>query len=76
MTDEVEIFLVRVNYKSGIQEEFWCTKFNVQNNQYTWEAAFYSDVTRPVVINPDNIESVWQIRSVKIPKGSLQEGDR
>ena len=52
-------FKVRVNYKSGIQEEFWCEKFSIKGAQYSWT---YADKgMNPIKIGVDDIESVWQV---------------
>jgi hypothetical protein len=48
-----------VNYKSGIQEEFWCTYFTIKGDEYTWTTI--SNGNRPLGLKADNIESVWQV---------------
>jgi len=56
------IFTVRVNYKSGLQEEFECTEFSVEKSggglSLEWLA--HGD-KRPLMISPDDVESVWQL---------------
>ncbi len=48
-------YLVRVNYKSGIQEEFWCTEFNIKSRTYSWDPVGKN----PLQLGADNVESVW-----------------
>jgi hypothetical protein len=52
-------FKVRVNYKSGIQEEFWCTDFVRKDAVTSWTAIHLS--MKPISIAHDNIESIWQV---------------
>lgn len=54
-------YLVRVNYKSGIQEEFWVTEFAVKGGSYSWTPASAVG-PKPVQMNVDAIESVWQLK--------------
>ena len=67
-------FFIRVNYKSGIQEEFWVKDFKTESNQdglssVEWTLCFdekndpegYKS-PRPVTIGVDNIESIWQLK--------------
>jgi hypothetical protein len=55
---------VRINYKSGISEEFWAWKLEITRNpnggisEIKWE--FVSNI-KPTFINVEEIESVWQV---------------
>lgn len=56
-------FLVQVNYKSGISMKFWVYEFSISNTaglKFEWIAC--SVVNRPVLLNVDCVESVWQLR--------------
>lgn len=52
-------YKVRVNYKSGIQEEFWCKNFNINHGTWTWKSI--DDNMKPIMINIDEVESVYQV---------------
>lgn len=56
-------FLIRINYKSGIQEEFWASEFTYDGaGSYTWHpVGKFSN--RPLKMNVDEIESVWQAKA-------------
>lgn len=54
-------FLIRVNYKSGIQEEFWVREFTIKpDGSLSWWCAGSHPV--PISISNSNIESVWQVK--------------
>lgn len=55
-------YLIKINYKSGHYEKFWCRAFTcvVKKNgdrQYEWNAVD----EKPLDINMDEVESVWSI---------------
>ena len=52
-------FKVRVLYKSGNQQEFWCTEFNVKNGHWTWNAV--TQTNNPIMLGVDDVEAVWQV---------------
>lgn len=52
-------YLVEVNYKSGIQKQFWVYKFSINDGEYTWQAV--DDSNKPLLMNVDEVESVWQV---------------
>lgn len=63
MSDEKpQAFMVQINYKSGIQVELPFTEFEIEfgrQNKVQWKAA---DTTRrPIFMNLDEIESVYQL---------------
>ena len=53
-------YLIRINYKSGIQEEVWVTEFTISMDTYSW---CESSSTKKSIIDlgVDNIESVYQL---------------
>lgn len=52
-------YKVRINYKSGIQEEFWCKAFEIKGGQYSW--TYVDKRMNPIKIGVEEIESVWQV---------------
>lgn len=55
-------FLIRVNYTSGIQEEFWVSHFSIKGGSYSWTTVALGG-PKPIQMNVDAIESVWQLKS-------------
>jgi len=58
-------FLIRLNYKSGASEEFWCSKFdysieNAELSSISWECI--PGLKNPLFTGIENIESVYQIK--------------
>jgi hypothetical protein len=51
-------FKVRVVYKSGYVQDFWCNSFSIQNGTWKWDAA--GSVT-PVMLGVDDIAAVWTL---------------
>lgn len=65
MSTKVPVFKVRVNYKSGISEEFEVLTFAIETDRvgaktYSWTTPT-GQVIRPVHFNADAVESVWQV---------------
>lgn len=58
MQEVVEVYKVRVNYKSGIQEEFECTDCTVTQHSIQWVAY---GCTGPLHLNYEEVESVWRL---------------
>ena len=52
-------YKIRINYKNGIQEEFWCTEFEISGGRWVWSSC--SNGMKPIVLNIDTVDSVWQI---------------
>lgn len=52
------VFRIRVNYKSGISEEFDVTECELNSQEMSWKTA---GVVRPLRLNYDEVESVWQL---------------
>ena len=64
--ETIDVFLIRVRYKSGAIEEFECTEFSVNGKNsasWTWHGE-----KRPLFLNLEDVESIWQVSSRKIPK--------
>jgi hypothetical protein len=57
-------FKVRIVYKSGYFHDFWTWKFDAQRGTEGLkkvECQHTDDANKPVFINIDQIESVWQV---------------
>ncbi len=52
-------YLIEINYKSGIQKQFWVYDFKAKNGTWTWTSVHEDN--KPVIMNVDEVESVWQI---------------
>lgn len=64
--ETIDVFLIRVRYKSRAIEEFECTEFSVKGKDsvsWTWYGH-----KRPLFLNLEDVESIWQVSSRKIPK--------
>lgn len=68
-------FLMRINYKSGISQEFWCTEFTRNNNgSLSWTSI--PGLLYPISIacsELDNIESIYQVKARPL-ESVLMEG--
>jgi hypothetical protein len=63
---EVEYYLIKVNYKSGHSEYFKVTdfEFEIKTTGRTAKWTAYEPAgARPILINLDDIESVWQVEA-------------
>jgi len=60
----ITIYKIRVNYKSGIQEEFWVKEFSIKNDNWKWVS--FDIIKSPIYMNVDEIESVWQLESKEV----------
>jgi len=58
-------FLIQVNYNSGISVKFWAYEFNYEKAPSTGVTFSWQSVnhTRPILLNADGVESVWQIKT-------------
>jgi hypothetical protein len=52
-------YKIKVNYVSGISQEFWVKSFKIDGEIYTWQSV--SSINKPIEIRADAIESVWQV---------------
>ena len=59
-------YLVRIVYKSGVQVEAWFYELNLDFKGENRTASWKSVNHRPLFMNVDAIESIWQIKVVKI----------
>jgi hypothetical protein len=53
------IFKIRVVYKSGYFHDFEVRDFAIKGGHWTWSSV--DDANKPVLLNVDAVESVWQI---------------
>lgn len=67
----IPIYKVKINYKSGISQENWYFKFNVTGGTYEWR--IFANHNRPMLMNVENIESVYITDTFVIPKGMINE---
>lgn len=73
--DDMIIYLIEVNYKSGKSRKFWAKEFtfNMTPSGLTnvkWLPAFVDD---SLYMNVGEIESVWQLDSKVVKKKTLEE---
>ena len=67
----IEAYLIKINYKSGISESFWCTNFECKYSgsditSIKWTRLF--DGYHPILVGVDNIESVFVADRAALPK--------
>jgi hypothetical protein len=67
----IDVFLVKINYKSGISESFWCTNFECKYSgsdiiSIRWTRLF--DGYHPIHAGVDNIESIYVTDRAALPK--------
>ena len=55
----INIFTVRIVYKSGYTHDFEVTKFTIKGGSYFWEHA--DDTNKPIQLGADEIAAVYQI---------------
>lgn len=61
-----DVFTIRINYASGISEEFECLEFSATfdasgtDRSIKWTSA---NNKRPLFIGLEKIESIWQVSS-------------
>jgi hypothetical protein len=56
----MNVFTIRIIYKSGATQDFECTEFSIKDGLYSWTAL--GDV-KPLMIGlvSDQIAAVWQV---------------
>jgi hypothetical protein len=57
-------YLIRINYKSGIQEEVWVTEFSIKGGSYSWNYK-ESENKKILQFGADSVESVYQLDARK-----------
>ncbi|NCB49055.1 MAG: hypothetical protein EOM55_05545 [Clostridia bacterium] len=67
----VEAYLIKINYKSGISESFWCIDFECKYSgsdivSIRWTRLF--DGYHPILVGVDNIESIFVADRAALPK--------
>jgi hypothetical protein len=55
----VNIFTVRIVYKSGYTHDFDVTKFTIKGSTYVWESA--NDSNKPIQLGANDIVAVYQV---------------
>lgn len=58
----INVFKIKINYKSGISEVFECKEFNLKGKNISWK--FHSFQYKPIDIafnSVEDIESIWQV---------------
>lgn len=71
-------FLVRINYKSGITQEFWCTEFDLQKRggeitTINWQVIPGLLMPLSIVGDLTDIESIYQVEARPL-ESLLEEG--
>jgi len=61
----VEVFTIRVIYKSGAIQDFQVTEFSIKAGTYTWTT--YGNQVRPLQFGVDDIAAVWQLTTKNLP---------
>ena len=54
-----KVYEVCITYKTGTQFKFEVTKFNIENGKYTWAVAKRFKGFAPLLISPDEVESIY-----------------
>lgn len=54
-------YLLEINYKSGTRKRFWVYTYTIRNGLQSVEWTSV-DEHKPVTMNVDEVESIWQIR--------------
>lgn len=67
----IEAYLIKINYKSGISESFWCTDFECKYSGSTitsikWTRLFNG--YHPIHAGVDDIESIFVADRAALPK--------
>lgn len=55
-------YLVKINYKSGLSEKTWYSKFNFDGKEYICTVVD-DENNRPLVLGAPEIESVWVLKN-------------
>ncbi len=69
--DDVPVFKIKINYKSGNSHVFWANEFNASGGTYTWSSI--DPHNEPLLLGTDNIESIFQIGVSFIDKDVFEE---
>ena len=59
-------YLIRINYKSGQSVKFWVYAFKITSDEASWHTV----CKKPILLNIDEIESVWLLRGKEGRKGN------
>lgn len=71
-------FLVRINYKSGTTQEFWCSDFDCERAENGISSLGWKNIPgllMPISIGDDlgNIESIYQVEARPL-EAAMEEG--
>lgn len=71
----IEAYLIKINYKSGISESFWCTDFECKYSgsavtSLRWTRLF--DGYHPIHAGVDDIESIYVTDRAALPKETFE----
>lgn len=61
-----KLYLIQINYKSGISMKAWFIDLNYENGTWEWELPD-PKVGNPIKFGVDNIESVWILETKDVP---------
>lgn len=74
--NRVPVYKVRVNYKSGISEEFWAFNFEYENNHgaetYTWKK-LHKSTSGPIQLNIDSVDSTWLLETEMLTREQAED---
>ena len=56
--EDILVYTVQVNYKSGISMKFETLKFEINGDLYEWNAASFPS---PFKLGAENVESIWTV---------------
>ena len=54
----MKVYLLQINYKSGISVQAEFKKFEIHGGKWSWESYGYP---KPFLLNIDEVESVWEL---------------
>jgi hypothetical protein len=55
----MKVYLLQINYKSGISMQAEFKKFYFNGSRFEWE--LYGSSSGPILLGADEVESVWQL---------------
>jgi hypothetical protein len=56
----MNVFKIRIVYKSGCTQDFECIKFKINSNGYEWDS-YYANGPKPLLLGIEEIAAVWQL---------------
>lgn len=67
------VYKVQINYKNGISVTSWYKTFEIDNSGAKWE---WVAGPKPVLLNPDSIDSIFELETVEITKDQYRKLDK